>query len=118
MKYLFLQSLLIILPGINFHLKAQDTSAITSTIFIPEINEPIQPLQNYLWVQEDKDGKLQIADFLKNKVSDAAFSKVSTFSNPDPFSVWWCKINIEPSFSSDDFLIGVPFDASCSIKNS
>jgi hypothetical protein len=69
---------------------AQDTSAIPSGIFIPEINTPVQPLKNYLWLLQDKDGKMQIADFLQNKVSETAFQKAAAVLNADPFSVWWC----------------------------
>lgn len=84
----------------SFQLKAQDTSAFALNVFVPEINEPVQWLQKHLWVGEDKAGKLLLKDLLQNKVSDTFFTKVTKISDPDPFSVWWCKLTIDPSFSS------------------
>ncbi|MEO6454585.1 MAG: ATP-binding protein [Ginsengibacter sp.] len=112
--HIYLQFILLLF---TFQSRAQDTSFITSNVFVPENNEPVQFLQNYLWALQDEKGKLQIADLLQKKVSDTAFHKASTVSKPDPFSVWWCKITIEPSFSSKDFLIGVPFDAPSGMDN-
>ncbi len=31
--------------------------------------------------------------------------------------MWWCKLTIHPSFSSNDFLIGIPFNASSGLDN-
>lgn len=101
----------------NCRLQAQDTLISTSNIFDPEINEPVQPLKNFLLVKEDKTGKLLIDDILKNPANDTAFKKVTNLSNTDPFSVWWCKINIVSSFNSNDFLIGIPFEASSGLDN-
>ncbi len=115
MKYLR-QCKWIFLLGIAITVNAQDTFDISSNIFIPQINEPVQSLDKHLLVQEDKEGKLQMAAFLNGK-ADTAFRRASSISNPDPFSIWWCKLTIDPSFSSNDFLIGIPFNASSGLDN-
>ncbi len=117
MKWIFSKFFLCILLVINCRLQSQDTLVINSEVFVPQINEPIQPLKNYLWIKEDKTGKLQIADLLQYSVSDTAFRKAASISKPDPFSIWWCKINIEPSFSSNDFFIGIPFGSTSGIDH-
>ena len=117
MKYLILNCFLFILLVINFPLKAQDTSALSSDVFVPQINEPLQFLQQHLLVLEDKNGKFRLDDLFKSTIRDSAFHKASALSKPDAASVWWCKINIEPSFSSNDFFIGVPLDASSGLDN-
>jgi len=110
------QWFLVVLLMLKFTSQAQDSLNVAN-YFVPEIYNPIQPLQNYLRLIEDKEGKLNITDLLIKKVSDTLFRKTSAVLNPDPFSIWWCKINILPAFSTDDYVIGVPFQASSGIDN-
>ncbi len=95
---------------------AQDTAVTTTNVFVPQLNVPVQPLKDYLWVLEDKTGKFEINDFLKNNISDNAFRNAGE-TQPDPYSAWWCKINIAPTFSSGEFFIGLPFDATSGLSN-
>ncbi|MEO6720389.1 MAG: ATP-binding protein [Ferruginibacter sp.] len=115
MKYLLSIYLLLNLLGFNLQAKAQDSA--TTDIFVPAMNEPVQYLQNHLWAINDEKGQLRIDDFLQNKVSNTAFHNAANISKADPLSAWWCKINISPSFSSSDFLIGLPFEASSGLNN-
>src|SRR4051812_47060477 len=117
MKYLRLKFFLFILPVLNFQLQAQDTSASSSDVFVPQIDEPLQFLQHHLWVLEDKNGKLKFNELLENTISDSSFHKASSLVNADAASVWWCKINIEPSYTASDLFIGVPFNAPSGLSN-
>ncbi|MEO8111362.1 MAG: response regulator [Ginsengibacter sp.] len=69
-------------------------------------NEPLQPLQNYLLVAEDKKHTWTISDILSGK-ANKMFAPLTAFKNIDRQSTWWCKLIIHANFNIENFFIGL-----------
>ncbi len=71
-----------------------------------QANKPLQSLQAYLLVAEDKDHVFTAADILSGKVA-ADFTPVPAAQNINPQSTWWCKLTLQADFALTDHLIGL-----------
>ncbi|MEO7983915.1 MAG: 7TM-DISM domain-containing protein, partial [Bacteroidota bacterium] len=76
-------------------------------VFEPVTNQPVQSLSAYLQVSEDKNNSITIEQLLSDQ-HPLAFHSFARIEKPDMRSTWWAKLDILPSFSSEDFYIGLP----------
>lgn len=84
-------------------------------VFVPAINQPVQPVSQHMLVFEDKGGRLSFEDV--QRLPSTSFRKLKTSERLNAESVWWCRLTIAPTFSSNNFVLGVPFNNPSGIDN-
>lgn len=83
-----------------------DANTQDSLVFTPTGNQPVQSIYPYLRVFEDRDKSLTSGQVFSDQGIN--FLPVATFTELNPKSAWWFKLDIKPSFSLDSFFIGLP----------
>jgi signal transduction histidine kinase/DNA-binding response OmpR family regulator len=85
-----------------------------SLVFIPQSNQPFQPLSHHLQMLEDRQGMLGSERVIGNDT--LIYKPIAPSGKIDPRSTYWIKLQLQPSFSSDSFFIGLPSSQTAGIN--
>ncbi len=88
-----------------FYSKAQNVHSAPG-FYNVHLNEPLQPLENYLLLAEDKDHVFTVPGLMNSKDS-LAFKPFINWKDMNAQSTWWCKVMIHADFNSPEFLIAL-----------
>ncbi len=90
----------LLLMPLTVHVSAQDKK-----VFVPKADQPVQQLGSHLQLLEDKNDQLTINELLQKEEPFQSFNAGKEYRSR---SVWWAKLDMLPTFSSDSFYIGLP----------